>query len=43
MFKWDERVRNYMFSEVLLKAKCWVIANDIGVNEGDIVLKGINA
>jgi len=25
----------------LLKAKCWVIANDIGVNEGDIVLKGI--
>lgn len=26
----------------LLKAKCWVIANDIGVNEGDIVLKGIN-
>ena len=27
----------------LLKVKCWVIANDIGVNEGDIVLKGINA
>lgn len=26
----------------LLKAKCRVIANDIGVNEGDIVLKGIN-
>jgi len=26
----------------LLKAKCWVIANDIGVNEGDIILKGIN-
>ena len=26
----------------LLKVKCWVIANDIGVNEGDIVLKGIN-
>ena len=26
----------------LLKAKCHVIANDIGVNEGDIVLKGIN-
>ena len=26
----------------LLKAKCWVIATDIGVNEGDIVLKGIN-
>ncbi|MCD6129607.1 MAG: DUF89 family protein, partial [Deltaproteobacteria bacterium] len=26
----------------LLKAKCWVIADDIGVNEGDIVLKGIN-
>ncbi|MCD6379332.1 DUF89 family protein [bacterium] len=26
----------------LLKAKCWVIANDIGVSEGDIVLKGIN-
>jgi uncharacterized protein with ATP-grasp and redox domains len=24
----------------LLKAKCWVIANDIGVNEGDIILKG---
>ncbi len=24
----------------LLKAKCWVIANDIGVNEGAIVLKG---
>jgi len=24
----------------LLKAKCHVIANDIGVNEGDIVLKG---
>ncbi|MCK4398526.1 MAG: DUF89 family protein [Methanophagales archaeon] len=26
----------------LLKAKCWVIANDIGVNEGDVVLKGMN-
>jgi uncharacterized protein with ATP-grasp and redox domains len=26
----------------LLKAKCPVIATDIGVNEGDIVLKGIN-
>jgi uncharacterized protein with ATP-grasp and redox domains len=26
----------------LLKAKCWVIADDIGVKEGDIVLKGIN-
>jgi hypothetical protein len=26
----------------LLKAKCFVIANDIGVSEGDIVLKGIN-
>ncbi len=26
----------------LLKAKCRVIANDIGVNEGDIVLKGMN-
>lgn len=26
----------------LLKAKCWVIADDIGVNEGDIVLKGMN-
>jgi uncharacterized protein with ATP-grasp and redox domains len=26
----------------LLMAKCWVIANDIGVNEGDIILKGIN-
>ena len=26
----------------MLKAKCYVIANDIGVNEGDIVLKGIN-
>ncbi len=26
----------------LLKAKCWVIAHDIGVNEGDIVLKGMN-
>jgi uncharacterized protein with ATP-grasp and redox domains len=26
----------------LLKAKCWVIANDIDVNEGDIILKGIN-
>jgi len=26
----------------LLKVKCWVIANDIGVNEEDIVLKGIN-
>ena len=26
----------------LLKAKCYVIANDIGVSEGDIVLKGIN-
>jgi len=26
----------------LLKAKCWVIADDIGVSEGDIVLKGIN-
>ena len=26
----------------LLKAKCFVIANDIGVDEGDIVLKGIN-
>lgn len=26
----------------LLKAKCHVIANDIGVSEGDIVLKGIN-
>lgn len=24
----------------LLKAKCWVIANDLGVNEGDIILKG---
>jgi len=26
----------------LLKAKCWVIAGDIGVKEGDIILKGIN-
>ena len=26
----------------LLKAKCRVIADDIGVNEGDIVLKGMN-
>jgi len=26
----------------LLKAKCPVIAGDLGVNEGDIVLKGIN-
>lgn len=26
----------------LLKVKCWVIANDIGVKEGDIILKGIN-
>ncbi len=26
----------------LLKAKCWVVANDISVNEGDIILKGIN-
>ena len=26
----------------LMKAKCWVIADDIGVNEGDIVLKGMN-
>ncbi|NQE44677.1 hypothetical protein C5S31_01475 [ANME-1 cluster archaeon GoMg2] len=26
----------------LLMAKCWVIANDIGVNEGDIILKGTN-
>ncbi len=26
----------------MLKAKCYVIANDIGVNEGDIVLKGIH-
>ncbi|RCV64804.1 hypothetical protein C5S53_06905 [Methanophagales archaeon] len=26
----------------LLMAKCWVIANDIDVNEGDIILKGIN-
>ena len=26
----------------LLKAKCHVIADDIGVDEGDIVLKGIN-
>lgn len=26
----------------LLKVKCHVIANDIGVNEGDIILKGIN-
>lgn len=26
----------------LLKAKCYVIANDIGVSEGDIILKGIN-
>ncbi len=26
----------------LLIAKCWVIANDIGVNERDIILKGIN-
>jgi len=26
----------------LLKVKCWVIANDLGVKEGDIVLKGIN-
>jgi uncharacterized protein with ATP-grasp and redox domains len=26
----------------MLKAKCYVIAKDIGVNEGDIVLKGIN-
>ena len=24
----------------LLKAKCWVIANDLGVNDGDIILKG---
>lgn len=27
----------------LLKAKCFVIADDIGVNEGDIVLKGIHS
>ena len=27
----------------MLKAKCYVIAKDIGVTEGDIVLKGINA
>jgi len=27
----------------LLKAKCHVIANDIGVNEGDIILKGPNS
>lgn len=26
----------------LLKAKCRVVANDLGVNEGDLVLKGIN-
>jgi uncharacterized protein with ATP-grasp and redox domains len=26
----------------LLKAKCHVIADDIGVNEGNIILKGIN-
>jgi uncharacterized protein with ATP-grasp and redox domains len=26
----------------LLKAKCKIIANDLGVNENDIVLKGIN-
>jgi uncharacterized protein with ATP-grasp and redox domains len=26
----------------MLKAKCYVIAHDIGVNEGDMVLKGIN-
>jgi len=26
----------------MLKAKCYVIAKDIGVTEGDIVLKGIN-
>ena len=26
----------------LLKAKCHVIAKDLGINEGDIVLKGIN-
>jgi len=26
----------------LLKVKCWVIANDIGVKEGDIILKSIN-
>ncbi|MCD4735125.1 MAG: ARMT1-like domain-containing protein [Bacteroidales bacterium] len=26
----------------LLKAKCRIIANDIGVREGDIILKGIN-
>ncbi len=24
----------------LLKAKCWIIANDLGVDEGDIILKG---
>jgi len=24
----------------LLKVKCWVIANDLGVNDGDIILKG---
>ncbi|HID19692.1 MAG TPA: DUF89 family protein [Methanophagales archaeon] len=32
----DEKHRIFF----LLKAKCWVIANDIGVNEGDIILKG---
>ena len=26
----------------LLKAKCHIIANDIGVNEDDIILKAIN-
>ena len=26
----------------LLRVKCHVIANDIGVNEGDIILKAIN-
>ena len=26
----------------MLKAKCRVIAEDIGVTEGDIILKGIN-
>jgi len=26
----------------LLKAKCEIIANDLEVNENDIILKGIN-
>ena len=50
---WQSRVEKSKFKDAaisnekrpiffLLKAKCQVIANDMGVNEGDLILMAIN-